>query len=198
MSAALPATDRVTIDTVETLSDDWGLLRKFHLRYRRKDGTEQHLIRQVYDRGNGAVILLYNKDRQSVILTRQFRLPALVNGHPDGMLMEAAAGLLDADDPESAIRREAEEETGYRLAKVERLFAAYMSPGSVAEQLHFFAAEYADADKIGAGGGHAGEGEDIEVIEVPFAEALRMIEDGRLVDAKTMLLLCHARVTGRL
>jgi nudix-type nucleoside diphosphatase (YffH/AdpP family) len=198
MSKALPSTDRVTIDKVETLSDDWSLLRKFQLRYRRQDGTEQRLTRQVYDRGNGAVVLLYNQARRSVILTRQFRLPALVSGHPDGMLLEAPAGLLDSDDPDSAIRREAEEETGYRIAKVEKLFAAYMSPGSVTEQLHFFAAEYTDADKVGAGGGHAGEGEDIEVIEVPFAEALAMIADGRLIDAKTMLLLCAAKVQGLL
>lgn len=192
----LPATDRVTIDKVETLSDDWYVLRKFHFRYRRKDGSEQRLTREAYDRGNGAVILLYNRPRKSVILTRQFRLPALVSGHPDGMLLEAPAGLLDADDPEAAIRREAEEETGFRIAKVEKLFAAYMSPGSVTEQLHFFAAEYADADKVGAGGGHAGEGEEIEVIEVPVAESLRMVEDGRLIDAKTILLLYAAQARG--
>lgn len=192
----LPATDRVTIDKIETLSDDWYVLRKFHFRYRRKDGSEQRLTREAYDRGNGAVILLYNRARQSVILTRQFRLPALVSGHPDGMLLEAPAGLLDADDPEAAIRREAEEETGFRIAKVEKLFAAYMSPGSVTEQLHFFAAEYADADKVSAGGGHAGEGEEIEVIEVPVAESLRMVEDGRLIDAKTILLLYAAQARG--
>ncbi|MBL9033220.1 MAG: NUDIX domain-containing protein [Rhodospirillaceae bacterium] len=196
MSATLPATDRVVIDKVETLSDDWYVLRKYHIRYRRKDGSEQRLTREAYDRGNGAVILLYNRARKSVILTRQFRLPALASGHPDGMLLEAPAGLLDADDPESAIRREAEEETGFRVAKVEKLFAAYMSPGSVTEQLHFFAAAYEDADKVSAGGGHAGEGEDIEVLEVPFAEALKMVEDGRLIDAKTILLLSYARLKG--
>lgn len=185
--------DRVRIDRVETLSDDWYVLRKYHFRYRRADGAEQQLTRECYDRGNGAVILLYDRARGTIILTRQFRLPAFVNGHADGMLIEAPAGLLDADDPVSAIRREVEEETGYRIAKMEKLFAAYMSPGSVTEQLHFFAAEYAAADKIGAGGGHAGEGEDIAVIELPFAEALRMIDDGRIVDAKTMLLLYAAK-----
>lgn len=198
MSAALPSTDRVTIDKVETLSDDWYVLRKYHFRYRRGDGTEQSLTREAYDRGNGAAILLYNKARQSVILTRQFRLPALISGHPDGMLLEAPAGLLDQDDPAAEIRREAEEETGYRIAKVEKLFAAYMSPGSVTEQLHFFAAAYSDADKVGAGGGHAGEGEDIEVIEMPFAAALSMIEDGRLIDGKTIMLLYAAKARGLL
>ncbi len=193
-----PSTDRVTIDRIETLSDDWYVLRKYHFRYRRKDGTEQSLTREAYDRGNGAVILLYNTRRRSVILTRQFRLPALVSGHPDGMLLEAPAGLLDADDPEAAIRREAEEETGYRLAKVEKLFAAYMSPGSVTEQLHFFAAEFADADKVSAGGGHEGEGEEIEVLEVAFDAALKMIADGRLIDAKTILLLYAAQARGLL
>lgn len=194
--STLPATDRVIVDKVETLSDDWYVLRKYHIRYRRKDGSEQRLTREAYDRGNGAVILLYNRARKSVILTRQFRLPALVSGHPDGMLLEAPAGLLDADDPEAAIRREAEEETGFRIAKVKKLFAAYMSPGSVTEQLHFFAAAYEDADKVGAGGGHAGEGEDIEVLEIPFAEALKMVEDGRLIDAKTILLLAYAGLKG--
>lgn len=198
MSGLPRGTDRVTIDKVETLSDDWYVLRKYHFRYRRKDGTEQSLTREAYDRGNGAVILLYNRQRQSVILTRQFRLPAFISGHVDGMLLEAPAGLLDADDPDSAIRREAEEETGYRLAKVEKLFAAYMSPGSVTEQLHFFAAEFADMDKIGAGGGHEGEGEEIEVVEVPFAAALKMIADGRLIDGKTILLLYAAKARGLL
>lgn len=193
-----PASDRVTIDRIETLSDDWYVLRKYHFRYRRKDGTEQSLTREAYDRGNGAVILLYNTQRRSVILTRQFRLPAYISGHPDGMLLEAPAGLLDADDPEAAIRREAEEETGFRIAGVEKLFAAYMSPGSVTEQLHFFAAEFADSDRIGAGGGHEGEGEEIEVIEVAFDAALEMIADGRLIDAKTILLLYAARARGLL
>lgn len=196
MSDIPRATDRVRIDKVETLSDDWYVLRKYHFRYRRADGGEQSLTRECYDRGNGAVILLYNQARGTVILTRQFRLPAFVSGHADGMLLEAPAGLLDADDPAAAIRREAEEETGYRVAKVEPLFTAFMSPGAVTEQLHFFAGEYTEADKVGAGGGHAGEGEDIAVIELPFAEALRMIEDGRIVDAKTMLLLYAAKARG--
>jgi len=194
MSDALPSTDRVQIDKVETLSDNWYVLRKYSFRYRRNDGTEQKLTREAYDRGNGATILLYNRQRGTVILTNQFRLPAFVSGHPDGMLLEAPAGLLDADNAEDAIRREAEEETGFRIAHVQKLFAAYMSPGSVTEQIHFFVAEYSDADKVGSGGGDAGEGEDIEVIEVTRDDALAMVEDGRMIDAKTILLLYHAKL----
>ena len=190
------ATDRVTVDQVEMLHDGWSKLRQYRIRYRRGDGDEQKLIRETYDRGDGATILLYNKQRGTVILTAQFRMPAFVSNHPDGMLLEAPAGLLDEDNPEDAIRREAEEETGYRIKDARKLFAAYMSPGSVTEQIHFFAAEYADADKVGAGGGHAHEGEDIDVLEVPVEEALAMIEDGRIVDAKTIILLYHARLKG--
>lgn len=192
------ATDRVTIDQVEMLHDGWSKLRQYRIRYRRGDGEEQTLTRETYDRGDGASILLYNKQRGTVILTAQFRLPAFVSHHPDGMLLETPAGLLDADDPEDAIRREAEEETGYRIADVHKIFAAYMSPGSVTEQIHFFVAEYADADKVSDGGGHPHEGEDIDVLEVPMQEALAMIEDGRIVDAKTIILLYHARLKGLL
>lgn len=192
------ATDRVTIDQVEMLHDGWSKLRQYRIRYRRGDGEEQTLTRETYDRGDGASILLYNKQRGTVILTAQFRLPAFVSHHPDGMLLETPAGLLDADDPEDAIRREAEEETGYRIADVRKIFAAYMSPGSVTEQIHFFVAEYADADKVSDGGGHPHEGEDIDVLEVPMQEALAMIEDGRIVDAKTIILLYHARLKGLL
>lgn len=190
------ATDRVTVDQVEMLHDGWSKLRQYRIRYRRGDGDEQKLIRETYDRGDGATILLYNKQRGTVILTAQFRMPAFVSHHPDGMLLETPAGLLDEDNPEDAIRREAEEETGYRIQDARKLFAAYMSPGSVTEQIHFFVAEYADADKVGAGGGHAHEGEDIDVLEVPMNDALAMIEDGRIVDAKTIILLYHARLKG--
>lgn len=190
------ATDRVIVDQVEMLHDGWSKLRQYRIRYRRGDGDEQRLIRETYDRGDGATILLYNKQRGTVILTAQFRMPAFVSHHPDGMLLETPAGLLDEDNPEDAIRREAEEETGYRIQDARKLFAAYMSPGSVTEQIHFFVAEYADADKVGAGGGHAHEGEDIDVLEVPMNDALAMIEDGRIVDAKTIILLYHARLKG--
>ncbi len=190
------ATDRVIIDQVDMLHDGWSKLRQYRIRYRRGDGSEQTLTRETYDRGDGASILLYNKTRGTVILTAQFRLPAFVSNHPDGMLLETPAGLLDADNPEVAIRREAEEETGYRIAEVRKIFAAYMSPGSVTEQIHFFVAEYADTDKVGSGGGHAHEGEDIEVIEVKLDDALAMIDDGRIVDAKTIMLVYHAQLKG--
>ena len=191
-----PRSDRVTIERAETLSDNWGRLTKYTIAYRRSDGVTEQQNREVYDRGNGAAILLYNKQRRTVILTRQFRLPALLNGHPDGMLLEAPAGLLDADDPVTAIRREAEEETGYRIAHVEEVLAPIMSPGSVTERLHLFVGEYAAADRVSKGGGHADEGEDIEVIEVTLDQALAMIERGEIVDAKTIMLLYHAALKG--
>ncbi len=188
--------DHVRIRQVETLSDDWYVLRKYRFAYRRSGGDWQELSREAYDRGNGAAILLYSRARQSVVLTRQFRLPAFVNGHADGMLLEAPAGLLDAQAPADAIRREVEEETGYRLAELTELFIAYMSPGSVTERLHFFAAEIDPYDRVSAGGGSLAEGEDIEVVEMPFKAALAAIADGRIVDGKTIMLLYHARVHG--
>jgi GDP-mannose pyrophosphatase NudK len=190
----LPSTDRVRIERVDVLSDNWYILRKYTFTYRRSDGTEQRQEREAYDRGNGAAILLYNRARGTIILTRQFRLPAFVNGHPDGMLLEAPAGLLDDDDPVTAIRREAEEETGYRVTDVKEVLAAIMSPGSVTERLHLFTAEYKAADRVSAGGGHKGEGEDIEVIEVTIDQALAMIEKREIVDAKTIMLVYHARL----
>jgi GDP-mannose pyrophosphatase NudK len=190
----LPGTDRVRIEGVETLSANWGRLQKYSIAYRRSDGVTERQSREVYDRGNGAAILLYNTERRTIVLTRQFRLPALLNGHPDGMLLEAPAGLLDADDPVTAIRREAEEETGYRVTDVKEVLAAIMSPGSVTERLHLFTAEYKAADRVSAGGGHKGEGEDIEVIEVTIDQALAMIEKREIVDAKTIMLVYHARL----
>jgi nudix-type nucleoside diphosphatase (YffH/AdpP family) len=180
----------------EVLADDWYVLRKYRFDYRRRDGSWQQLHREAYDRGNGAVVLLYDRARGTVILTRQFRLPAFVNGHPDGRLLEAPAGLLDTDSPADAIRREAEEETGFRLHEVTEVLSAYMSPGSVTERLHFFLAPYDHGSRISDGGGSAAEGEDIEVLEVPLAEALAMIADGRIVDGKTILLLYHLQLSG--
>ncbi|MFL5337243.1 MAG: NUDIX domain-containing protein [Geminicoccaceae bacterium] len=191
-------TERIRIVGVETLADDWYVLRKYRFDFRRSDGIWQTLSREAYDRGNGAVVLLYSRARRSVFLTRQFRLPAFVNGHADGMLLEAPAGLLDAQDPADAIRREVEEETGFRLSRLDPVFQAYMSPGSVTERLHFFVAEVEPADRIASGGGHAGEGEDIEVVELPFAAALAGIAQGEIVDGKTIMLLYHARVAGLL
>lgn len=196
MTEKLPTTDRLRIERVETLSASWGTLKNYIIAYRRSDGTEVGQAREVYDRGHGAAVLLYNKETDAIILTRQFRLPALLGGHPDGMLLEAPAGLLDDDDPATAIRREAEEETGYRITDVREVFSAIMSPGSVTERLHFFIAECTAADRVGAGGGHKGEGEDIEVLEVRLEDALAMVERGEIIDAKTILLLYHAALKG--
>jgi GDP-mannose pyrophosphatase NudK len=186
----------VRIVDVTVLSDDWYLLKKTTFEHRRRDGTWQRVTRETYDRGNGAVLLLFDARRGTVVLTRQFRFPAYVNGCADGLLIEACAGLLDGDDPETCIRREAEEETGYRIRAPRKLFEAYMSPGSVTEKLHFFAAEVDASDRYSAGGGAAHEGEDIEVIEVPLDEALAMVDDGRIQDGKTILLMLHAARVG--
>jgi nudix-type nucleoside diphosphatase (YffH/AdpP family) len=186
----------VVIRDVALTSAGWHVLRRTTFDYRRRDGrwvTEQ---RETYDRGNGAAILLYDPDRGTVLLTRQFRFPAYVNGHPDGMLIEAAAGLLDDDDPETAIRREAREELGVAVGEVRHVFDAYMSPGSVTERLHFYAAPFHAADRVGAGGGLAEDGEDIEVIEIPFAAALAMVASGRIADGKTIMLLQWAALSG--
>ena len=162
----------------EVLSDNWYILNKVTFDYKKKDGTWQTQMREVYDRGNGATILLYNRDRQSVILTRQFRMPSFLNGNKEGTLIEACAGLLDKDNPEDCIRREAEEETGYKLKEVRKLFEVYMTPGSVTELLHFFAGEYSSDMKIGEGGGVAHEHEELEVLELPFDKAYGMIASG--------------------
>ena len=183
--------DRVRVHSVEVLSDDWYTLRKATFDLQRRDGTWQRQSREAYDRGNGAAILLYDQERRTVVLTRQFRYPAFSNGH-DGWLIEAAAGLLDEASPEERIRAEAEEETGYRVHDVRHVFDAFMSPGSVTERLHFFTGVYSPADLVHPGGGIASEGEDIEVIEVPIDRALAMIGTGEIVDAKTIMLLQYA------
>jgi len=189
---------RVKITKNEVLSDNWYVLRKVTFDYQRADGTWQTQAREAYDRGNGATILLYNRAAGTVVLTRQFRMPTYVNGNEDGMLIEACAGLLDEDGPEECIRRETEEETGYRVDHVVHIGAAYMSPGSVTEKLHFFVAEYSKAMQVGAGGGLDHEEENIEVLELPFARALEMIESGEIQDTKTILLLRHAERYGLL
>jgi nudix-type nucleoside diphosphatase (YffH/AdpP family) len=172
------------------------VLRRTTFDFRHRDGHWSTEERETYDRGNGATILLYDTDRATVLLSRQFRFPVYVNGHPDGMFIEAAAGLLDDDDPETAIRREASEELGVEVGALEHVFDAYTSPGSITERIHFFAAPYTPASRISGGGGLAEEGEDIEVLELPFAEALDMIHDGRIGDAKTMMLLQWAALRG--
>ena len=188
--------DRIRVVAERVLSDDWFVLRKTTFDYRRNDGTWQQQNRETYDRGNGAVLLLYNAARGTVVLTRQFRFPAYVNGCADGMLIEACAGLLDGDDPRDCIRREVAEETGFVVRSPKKLFEAYMSPGSVTEKLHFFVAEYDDRDRLTAGGGDASEGEDIEVMELPLATALQMITAGTIQDGKTIMLLQHAALVG--
>lgn len=185
--------DRVRIRSVETLSESWGTLKKTTFDYRARSGGWQTQTRETYDKGDGAAILPFDPVRGTVLLTRQFRYPAYAVGHEEP-LIEACAGLLDADDPETAIRREAEEELGYRLRHVEHLYTAFMSPGSLTERLAFFTAEYTPADRISDGGGHAEEGEDIEVLEMTLDEALAAVRDGRIADAKTILLLQHVRL----
>ncbi|HCD7747353.1 TPA: GDP-mannose pyrophosphatase [Serratia marcescens] len=180
--------DRVRIVETRVLSDDWYLLKKTTFDFLRRDGVWQRQSRETYDRGDGAVILLFNRQAKTVILTRQFRFPVFVNGH-DGMLIEAAAGLLDNASPEARIRAEAEEETGYFVQNVEKVFEAYMSPGSVTEKLHFSVGEYQASDRLNEGGGLAAEGEDLEVIELPLAQALQAVRQGTIVDAKTIMLL---------
>jgi len=180
----------------EVLSDDWYLLRKVTFDYRRRDGSWQRQSREVYDRGDGAVLLLYNAGKGTVLLTRQFRLPAFVNESADGYLIEACAGLLDGQDAASCIKREAEEETGYRVRAPRHLFDAYMSPGSVTECLRFFVAEYQREDRITSGGGDFREGEDIETLEITLSNAVQMIDSGEIRDGKTIMLLLHAHRFG--
>jgi GDP-mannose pyrophosphatase NudK len=174
----------------EVLSDNWYTLRKVTFRIQKRDGSWETQSREAYDRGNGATILLYDRSRGMVLLTRQFRLPTYVNGNDSGMLIEACAGLLDKDNAEQCILREVREETGYEVRGVRKILEAYMSPGSVTEILHFFIAEYSPAQRADAGGGV--EEEDIEVLEMPFTEALSKIASGEIKDAKTIMLLQHA------
>ena len=187
----MSVSDRIRVKDVRLLSDNHYTLKTTTLEWRRADGEWQTQHRETYDRGNGAALLPYNLARRTVMLVKQFRYPAYVNGCDD-LLIEAAAGLLDNESPEKRIRAEAEEEIGYRLRDIRKIFEAYMSPGSVTEKLHFFVGEYQPDMKIGAGGGNADEGEDIEVLELSIDEALAMIADGRIVDAKTIMLLQYA------
>jgi len=183
------------INTV-VLSDNRYILRKVNYEYTEKNGRRAMQSREVYDRGNGAVILLYNRQSRTVILTRQFRMPTYLNGNATGMLIEACAGLLDKDNPEVAIRRETEEETGYKIGVIEKVFESYMSPGSVTEILDFFTAEYKPSMKVSDGGGLEEEQEEIEVLELSIGNALEMVKTGEIKDAKTIMLLQHVRLAG--
>ncbi|WP_428231706.1 NUDIX domain-containing protein [Flavobacterium sp.] len=184
----------IKITDTKLLSDNWYILNKVTFDYQKKDGKVESHIREVYDRGNGAAILLYNSSKKTVILTRQFRLPTYLNGNKTGMMIEVCAGLLDQDNAEQAVIREIEEETGYRLKKVQKVIETYMSPGSVTEILYLFVGEYDETMKVNDGGGLDAEQENIEVLEYTFDEAYAMIESGEITDAKTILLLQHAKI----
>lgn len=186
--------DNIKILKTEVLSDNWYTLRKITYEYLKSNGTWETQNREAYDRGNGATILLYNKEQKTVILTRQFRLPSYMNGNPTGMLIETCAGLLDKDNPEDCIRRETEEETGYKITDVRKIFEAYMSPGSVTEILYFFVAEYSKSMKVNDGGGISHEQEDIEVLEITLDRAMQMIDTGEIKDGKSIMLLQYAKL----
>lgn len=186
--------DRVKNLKTKLLSDNWYTLNKVTFDYQKKNGEWETQHREAYDRGNGATILLYNKRKRTVILIKQFRLPTFVNGNDSGLLIEACAGLLDEHNAEECIRKEAEEETGYQLKEVKKIFEAYMSPGSVTEIVHFFVAEYNSDMKVGEGGGLDDEQEDIEVLELDFDKALAMITTGEIKDGKTIMLLQYAKL----
>jgi len=183
--------ERIRVKNVRLLSDHYGTLKTTTFAFRRADGEWQTQERETYDRGGAATILPYNLAQRTVVLISQFRYPAYVSGHDD-LMIETIAGLLDGEAPEVRIRAEAEEESGYRLHDVRKLFTVYMSPGALTEKIHFFVAEYEPDMRVGRGGGLAHEGEDIEVLELSIDEALAMIADGRIIDAKTIMLLQHA------
>lgn len=185
---------KINIIKDKLLSENWFVLRNYTYEITDRHGEVIRHKREVYDRGNGATILLYNREKNSVVLTRQFRIATYVNGNDSGMLIEACAGLLDDDTPEDCIRKEAIEETGYAVGEVEKLYSCYMSPGGVTELIHFFAAEYHDALRDNAGGGV--DDESIDVLELRFPDALAMVADGRIRDGKTIMLLQHARIAG--
>ncbi|PCI10643.1 MAG: GDP-mannose pyrophosphatase NudK [Flavobacteriaceae bacterium] len=176
------------------LSDNWYTLNKISFEYLNNNGEWETQHRESYDRGNGAAILLYNPTKKTVVLTRQFRMPTYVNGNDDGMSIEVCAGLLDGDDPETCVIKEAEEESGYRVTKVKKVLEAYMSPGAVTEIVSMFVAEYNDQMKVSNGGGLEDEHENIEVLEVPFSDALKMVETGEISDGKTIILLQYAQI----
>lgn len=188
--------EKVKIIETKILSDNWYTLNKVTYDYQKPNGEWETQSREAYDRGNGATILLYQPENKTIILTRQFRLPTYINGNENGMLIETCAGLLDKNNPEDCIRKETEEETGYRVSKVRKIFEAYMSPGSVTEILYFFVAEYNKAMKVSDGGGLDEEQENIEVLEFDFEAAYKMIASGEIKDGKTIMLLQYAKING--
>lgn len=188
------STDRIKNLKTELLSDNWYTLNKLTFDYLQNNGQWRSIVRECYDRGDGAVILLYNKAKQTVVLTKQLRIPTYVNGNADGFLIEACAGLLDDDNPVDCIKKEVEEETGYRIVNVEKVMEAYSSPGSVTEILHYFIGEYSDQMKVNEGGGAANETEDIEVLELAFNTAVNSIKTAEIKDIKTICLLQYAQI----
>jgi GDP-mannose pyrophosphatase NudK len=186
--------NRVKITEEKILSDNWYTLKKVTFDYLRNNGQWQTQAREAYDRGNGAAILLFNRETKNVLLVKQFRVPTYMNGNADGQLIEVCAGVLDDQEPEACIIKEVQEETGFIITKATKVFEAYTSPGAVTEILHFFIAEYSQNDKITEGGGLEHEEEDIEVLEIPFKKAMKMMETGEIKDAKTMLLLQYAAI----
>jgi GDP-mannose pyrophosphatase NudK len=188
----------INIIQSEILSDNWYTLKKITYQTTDHNGNVVVQSREAYDRGNGATILLFNKINQTVILTRQFRMPTYLNGNENGYLIECCAGLLDKDNPEDCIKRETEEETGYKVSDIKKVFEAYMSPGSVTEILYFFVAEYSKEMKVSDGGGVHEESENIEVLEFSFQQALNMIGNGEIRDAKTIMLLQYAQINNLL
>jgi nudix-type nucleoside diphosphatase (YffH/AdpP family) len=189
-----PKKDHIRNIKKVVLSNNWYTLNKFTFDYKKDDGTWETQEREAYDRGNGAAILLYNKKKGTVVLTRQFRMPTYVSGNEDGMMIEICAGLLDGDNPEDCIRKEVEEETGYKIEKVQRVFRTYMSPGAVTEINYLFIGAYEDDMKVGEGGGAHDETENIEVLELPFEKALEMLASGEIKDSKTIILLQYAQI----
>ena len=184
----------IKIINTEILSDNWYILKKITYSYLKKDGRSKTQVREAYDRGNGATILLFNADRKTVILTRQFRLPTFINGNESGMMIESCAGLLDDNNPEDCIIKETEEETGYRVKNVHRIFDVYMSPGAVTERVYFYIAEYSEAMKVTDGGGAENEEENIDVLEMNIDNALKMVDNGEIKDGKTIILLQYIKL----
>ncbi len=185
---------KVKINTITNLSDDWYILDKVNFDYQLKNKKWQNQNRECYNRGNGAAVLLYNTDKKTVILTKQFRMPSYLNGNDDGMMIEVCAGLLDDDDPLTCIIKETEEETGYKIENPKKVMEVYTSPGAVTERIHYFIAAYNEQMKVSEGGGKAQETEEIEVLEMPFTDALAKIETGEIKDAKTIILLQYAKI----
>lgn len=186
--------DKIKVEKTEVLSNSWGILNEITFQLKNKNGEWEQQIRESYNTGDGATVLLYNKETKKVVLTRQFRLPTYLNGNPGGFLIEACAGLLDQDSPTECVIKEAKEETGYKISNPEKIFEVYMSPGSVTEIMHFFIAEYTNDMKVSEGGGVDEEQEDIQVLEMDFVKVWEMAKTGELKDAKTIMLLQHLKL----